>query len=83
MTKERELQEKLKLFEEISGTIDINQIKKEKDEFKEKYLAEWKKNNQERLLLESQKRQINNPKFIISTKSSSGNFKTVSSVKKF
>jgi len=63
------LEERLNVCEEITKNHDISALVKEKEELKVKYLFEWKKNSQARIVLESQKRLITSPSFVLSTKS--------------
>lgn len=65
----KDLEGRLSICEEIKKTHNISNLLKERDEYKEKYLTEWKKNNQTRILLESQRRLITSPSFVFSTKS--------------
>lgn len=82
----RELEERLNICEEIKKNYNIKTLLKERDEFKEKYLTEWKKNNQTRVLLESQRRLISSPSFVINNKSKadfSSKMRSTTSEKKF
>lgn len=64
------LEEKLNVVcEEIKNNHDIGALVKEKEEFKAKHLFEWKTNSQTHIVLESPKRLITSPSFILSTKS--------------
>ena len=69
MKANKELEDRLFVCEEINRNNDINAIIKEKEDYKNKYLSEWKKNNKARIVLESQKRIITSPSFVMSTKS--------------
>lgn len=82
----KELEERLFVCEEINKNNDINAIVKEKEDYKSKYLIEWKNNNHARILLESQKRIITSPSFVLSTKSKTeypSKFRSTTSEKKF
>ena len=70
----KELEDRLNVCEEIKRNHDIAAIIREKEDYKAKYLAEWKKNNQARVVLESQKRLITSPSFVLSTKSKTTDF---------
>ena len=56
--REKELKERVLQFDEINNNVDINQLLREREEYKLKYLSEVKKHNQSRVTIESQKRMI-------------------------
>lgn len=53
------VQERLSIYTKLSSEVDIEKLQKEKEENKEMFWSEWKRNSESRVLLESQKRQIN------------------------
>lgn len=58
LAREKEMREKINQFEQINNNIDINAVLKEKEYYEKKYLDEVKKNNQTRVIVESQKRLL-------------------------
>ena len=78
----KKLEERLGICDYISKNYDVETLLLERDEIKSKYLSVLRKNNKSRILLESQKRLISSPNFLISTKSKSvSNLRIISSAK--
>ncbi|KAL4471997.1 hypothetical protein ABPG72_018499 [Tetrahymena utriculariae] len=63
LLREKELQQRVEDFQKINNNIDITALVKEREEFKQLYQQQLKKYNQARIVLESQKRLLNMPKY--------------------